>query len=344
LTTARPDLRLLLAQDGFRAGELVARERPETVLLDIYLPGVDGFEVCRRVKSSPETKDTLVIAMSANNTPDVRDTVLQAGAAAFLPKPVDFARLLALLAQRVPLDTQGTAAPPATISLAHGPSLGHFRNFPRFPKIPQRPRRTSENGHGDATPGAGADTGPAVRTPRHPKSAPRAHLSRRPESPTHEEGHMSVNEEVRPQSQDKAGKYLTFKLGPGHYGLEILKVREIIGLIGVTAIPLAPAHVKGVINLRGTVIPVVDLRQKFGMDEVESTAETCIIVAHVGDREIGVLVDRLRGPVLQHRRHPGSARLRAGHRHRIHPRHRQGRRPRHPAAGHQPCAQRQRDH
>jgi excisionase family DNA binding protein len=114
LTTARPDLRVLLAQDGFRAGELVARERPETVLLDIYLPGLDGFEVCRRVKSSPETKDTLVIAMSANNTPDVRDTVLQAGAAAFLPKPVDFARLLALLAQRVPLDTQGTAAPPAT--------------------------------------------------------------------------------------------------------------------------------------------------------------------------------------------------------------------------------------
>ena len=99
---------------------------------------------------------------------------------------------------------------------------------------------------------------------------------------------MSVNDEVRPGSRDKAGKYLTFKLGPGHYGLEILKVREIIGLIGVTAIPLAPAHVKGVINLRGTVIPVVDLRQKFGMDEVESTAETRIIVAHVGDREIGV--------------------------------------------------------
>ena len=104
---------------------------------------------------------------------------------------------------------------------------------------------------------------------------------------------MSVNDEVRPGSRDKAGKYLTFMLGPGHYGLEILKVREIIGLISVTAIPLAPAHVKGVINLRGTVIPVVDLRQKFGMDEVEATAETCIIVAHVGDREIGVLVDQV---------------------------------------------------
>lgn len=104
---------------------------------------------------------------------------------------------------------------------------------------------------------------------------------------------MTVNEEVRPRSQDRAGKYLTFKLGPGHYGLEILKVREIIGLIGVTSIPLAPDYVKGVINLRGTVIPVVDLRLKFGMPEVEATAETCIIVAHVGDREIGVLVDQV---------------------------------------------------
>jgi purine-binding chemotaxis protein CheW len=104
---------------------------------------------------------------------------------------------------------------------------------------------------------------------------------------------MTLNDEVRPQSQDKAGKYLTFKLGPGHYGLEILKVREIIGTIEVTAIPSAPAHVKGVINLRGTVIPVVNLRLKFGMAEVEATAETCIIVAHVGDREIGVLVDQV---------------------------------------------------
>ena len=104
---------------------------------------------------------------------------------------------------------------------------------------------------------------------------------------------MALNDEVRPPSQDKAGKYLTFKLGPGHYGLEILKVREIIGTIDVTAIPSAPAHMKGVINLRGTVIPVVNLRLKFGMDEIEATAETCIIVAHVGDREIGVLVDQV---------------------------------------------------
>lgn len=104
---------------------------------------------------------------------------------------------------------------------------------------------------------------------------------------------MTVKEPAAPGTQVRAGKYLTFKLGPGHYGLEILKVREIIGLIGITAIPLAPDHVKGVINLRGMVIPVVDLRLKFGMDEKEATAETCIIVAHVGDREIGVLVDQV---------------------------------------------------
>lgn len=104
---------------------------------------------------------------------------------------------------------------------------------------------------------------------------------------------MTVKEPVAPATRVRAGKYLTFKLGPGHYGLEILKVREIIGLIGITAIPLAPDHVKGVINLRGMVIPVVDLRLKFSMEEIEATAETCIIVANVGDREIGVLVDQV---------------------------------------------------
>lgn len=104
---------------------------------------------------------------------------------------------------------------------------------------------------------------------------------------------MTVKEPVAPATRVRAGKYLTFKLGPGHYGLEILKVREIIGLIGITAIPLAPDHVKGVINLRGMVIPVVDLRLKFSMEEIEATAETCIIVANVGDWEIGVLVDQV---------------------------------------------------
>ncbi len=100
LNATRPDLRVLLAQDGFRAGELVAGERPDTVLLDIYLPGIDGFEVCRRLKARRDSAATTVIAMSANNTPEVRETILEAGAIAFLPKPVDFGRLLAMLEQR----------------------------------------------------------------------------------------------------------------------------------------------------------------------------------------------------------------------------------------------------
>lgn len=103
LATVRPDLRVLLAQDGFRAGEMVATERPDTMLLDIYLPGLDGFEVCRRVKERPETRGTDVIAMSAHDTSDVREAILAAGATCFLPKPVDFARLLAVLAQRAPV-------------------------------------------------------------------------------------------------------------------------------------------------------------------------------------------------------------------------------------------------
>ena len=103
LTTARPDLHVLLAPDGFRAGELVALQRPDTVLLDIYLPGLDGFEVCRRLKSRPETSGITVIAMSANDTPDVRDTILEAGAIAFLPKPVNLSRLLCAIAEHQPV-------------------------------------------------------------------------------------------------------------------------------------------------------------------------------------------------------------------------------------------------
>jgi chemotaxis signal transduction protein len=76
---------------------------------------------------------------------------------------------------------------------------------------------------------------------------------------------------------DKEGKYLTFILGPEEYGLEILKVREIIGYMDITAVPQMPFHVKGVINLRGQVIPVIDLRAKFGMETADITEQTCII-------------------------------------------------------------------
>ena len=91
----------------------------------------------------------------------------------------------------------------------------------------------------------------------------------------------------------KEGKYLTFALGNEEYGLEILQVREIIGLMDITAVPQVPDYLKGVINLRGKVIPVIDLRLKFGLSSVDYTNETCIIVLNVGETMMGIIVDRV---------------------------------------------------
>jgi purine-binding chemotaxis protein CheW len=96
---------------------------------------------------------------------------------------------------------------------------------------------------------------------------------------------------------EREGKYLTFALAQEEYGLEILKVREIIGYMNVTAVPQTPHYVKGVINLRGQVIPVVDLRAKFGMETAAITDQTCIIVVETdhGQRKssTGIIVDRV---------------------------------------------------
>lgn len=104
-------------------------------------------------------------------------------------------------------------------------------------------------------------------------------------------------EQVQTSLADKEGKYLTFALGAEEYGLEILKVREIIGHMDITAVPQTPDYVKGVINLRGQVIPVVDIRTLFGMESKEITEETCIIVVEVlrGNRTFntGVVVDQV---------------------------------------------------
>ncbi|UCE59303.1 MAG: purine-binding chemotaxis protein CheW [Phycisphaerales bacterium] len=86
------------------------------------------------------------------------------------------------------------------------------------------------------------------------------------------------------------GKHLTFKLADEEYGVEILKVREIIGVMDITAVPKMPVYMKGVINLRGKVIPVVDLRLKFNLNEIEHTEQTCVIVVDVG-KEVGIIVD-----------------------------------------------------
>jgi purine-binding chemotaxis protein CheW len=93
------------------------------------------------------------------------------------------------------------------------------------------------------------------------------------------------------EAASRGGKYLTFVLDQEEYGLEILKVREIIGMMDITTVPQTPDFVKGVVNLRGKVIPVVDLRLKFGMNEVEATQETCIIVVEVGGVQMGIVVD-----------------------------------------------------
>ena len=78
-----------------------------------------------------------------------------------------------------------------------------------------------------------------------------------------------------------AGKYLTFTLQQESYGIDVLKIREIIRLIGITAVPQMPPYVRGVINLRGKIIPVIDLRLRFGFDQADNTDQTCIVVVLV---------------------------------------------------------------
>jgi len=93
----------------------------------------------------------------------------------------------------------------------------------------------------------------------------------------------------------REGKYLTFSMAAEEYGIGILKVKEIIGLMAITVIPQTPPYVKGVINLRGKIIPVVSLRLKFGMAEIDYTDRTCIIVVEVktstGHVQMGIVVD-----------------------------------------------------
>lgn len=99
----------------------------------------------------------------------------------------------------------------------------------------------------------------------------------------------------RESNNVREGKYLTFTLAAEDYGIGILKVKEIIGIMAITTVPQTPDYMKGVINLRGKVIPVVDLRLKFGMEAIGYTERTCIIVVEItGDNkkiQIGILVD-----------------------------------------------------
>jgi purine-binding chemotaxis protein CheW len=107
---------------------------------------------------------------------------------------------------------------------------------------------------------------------------------------------LTANERATSAQADvRAGKYLTFQLANEEFGICVLKVREIMGLQEITAVPQTPAHIKGVINLRGKVVPVIDLRLKFGISTAEYTQRTCIIVTQVRGEAglvlMGIIVD-----------------------------------------------------
>lgn len=106
---------------------------------------------------------------------------------------------------------------------------------------------------------------------------------------------LTANEQSAAKADPRAGKYLVFHLAEEEFGIQVQKVREIMGVQDITKVPQTPPHVKGVINLRGKVIPVVDLRLKFTMPSEEYTHRTCIIVVQVagpsGAMLMGIVVD-----------------------------------------------------
>jgi purine-binding chemotaxis protein CheW len=106
---------------------------------------------------------------------------------------------------------------------------------------------------------------------------------------------LTPNDQIGAKCDLRAGKYLVFHLDEEEFGIQVQKVREIMGVQDITQVPQTPAHVKGVINLRGKVIPVVDLRLKFDMPAREYTHRTCIIVVQIsgprGTMLMGIVVD-----------------------------------------------------
>ena len=102
---------------------------------------------------------------------------------------------------------------------------------------------------------------------------------------------MSEQTTARPGSTDATHQFLTFALGQEEYGVEILKIQEIKGFSAITPLPNAPAYIRGVLNLRGTIVPIVDLRKKFGMPEEAYTKFTVIVVVQVQGKIMGFIVD-----------------------------------------------------
>jgi purine-binding chemotaxis protein CheW len=106
---------------------------------------------------------------------------------------------------------------------------------------------------------------------------------------------LQVMDQAVKRMAEREGKYLTFSLDREEYGIGILKVKEIIGMMRITPVPQTPEFVKGVINLRGKVIPVIDLRLRFGMESIAYNERTCIIVVEIntdsGRIHTGIVVD-----------------------------------------------------
>lgn len=99
----------------------------------------------------------------------------------------------------------------------------------------------------------------------------------------------------KPKIEIKGGKYLVFLINGNHYGIPILDTSEINGIMNITPIPKTPEYIKGIINLRGKIIPVMDLRLRFGMEQKEYNSETCIIIINLKFnqviKQIGIIVD-----------------------------------------------------
>lgn len=101
----------------------------------------------------------------------------------------------------------------------------------------------------------------------------------------------TTSEEIAVSLTTERDQFLTFTLKDEEYGIDILRVQEIKGFSKIRAIPNSPAYIKGLMNLRGTVVPIVDLRARFGMEQVEYNQFTVIIVVSVGTKLVGLIVD-----------------------------------------------------
>lgn len=103
----------------------------------------------------------------------------------------------------------------------------------------------------------------------------------------------TFDDDLEIEEDTQKDRYLTFRVGAEEYGIEIRHITEIIGVQKITEVPDTPPYLKGVINLRGKIIPVVDVRLRFGMEELTHSERTCIVVVDVGDTSVGLIVDEV---------------------------------------------------